>query len=324
MTVRFSAPANLLVAGEYVVTLEGGRGIAVAVEPRGTATVERTGNDAAPTVETRMGGAPRLAGDDVGKGGGQTSGETPIVTAVMETVREHAGRPLPPGTSIVIDTTPFFDREGRKLGFGSSAVSAVLLTAAALEASGVEPRRGVVCRLATEAHRTAHGGRGSGYDVATSTYGGWGLFTGGGVPQWRPLPMDAGRPFIAAARLFTRAGRTPVSTAPAVRRFERWRNSPEARGVLEAMSRSVDELGASGNPDAFAESWNDAVDAGLAIGSAIGVSADISPFREGARFVKASGAGDERALLLEFDPSVTWSAPWRELSVDGEGLRRER
>ncbi len=323
MTARFSAPANLLVAGEYVVTLEGGRGIAVAVEPRGTVTVELTGSGGAPTVETRMGCDTRVIGGGAGKTGRETATETPIVAAVLEAVRTHAGRPLPLGTSIVVDTTPFFDKGGRKLGFGSSAVAAVLLTAAALDASGLEPRRDVVCRLATVAHRAAHGGRGSGYDVATATYGGWGIFTGGGVPKWRPLPAGREKPFITSARLLTRRGNAPVSTAPAVQRFERWRSSREAQPVIEAMMRSVERLGVAADSDTFAASWNDAARAGLAIGSAIGVGADVSRFRGAARFVKASGAGDERVLLLDFDPSATWSAPWRELSVAGEGLRRE-
>lgn len=74
--------------------------------------------------------------------------------------------------SITIDSTAFF-AAGHKLGLGSSAAVATALTAALSTAAGRSPSRDEIRILATEAHRSAQRGTGSGGDVASSSYGGF-------------------------------------------------------------------------------------------------------------------------------------------------------
>lgn len=66
-----------------------------------------------------------------------------------------------------VDVSSFYERD-QKLGLGSSAASCVALAAAAL---GVADRQAVF-EAALRAHRGYQGGRGSGADVAASTFGG--------------------------------------------------------------------------------------------------------------------------------------------------------
>ena len=69
---------------------------------------------------------------------------------------------------VQMDVSPLYDHQGHKYGLGSSAASSVALTAACLGAATPS----VCFDLAFRAHRTVQHGRGSGADVASSSFGG--------------------------------------------------------------------------------------------------------------------------------------------------------
>jgi phosphomevalonate kinase len=199
---------------------------------------------------------------------------------------ERAGRSLP-AARILLDSTRV------PKGYGSSAATAVALAGALLAASGAEASRDEVFALALAAHRAFQGGRGSGYDVATSTYGGVGLFRGGAVPTWRPIEAD----WMPELRLVRGAG--AVKTPGAIGRYESWkRRSPDdARLFLRDSNDAVEAL-------ARASSWEDALwalqetrEIGVAVGDLIGVHAWIERV-EGSLFTKAVGAGAELAVAV--------------------------
>jgi len=344
---RFSAPANILIAGEYLVTRDGGTGLCCAVQPRGFAELELNAGCSAVTVRSRTSSRPESGTNRTSRFPDDTYPETtssPLVRSVLQSVQAHSRQSLPPGTRITIDTSAFFDSSGRKRGFGSSAVAAVLLTTAALDAThpdSAEPDAkpqfdpALICRLATDAHRRANGGRGSGYDVATSTFGGWGIFTRSGENGWRRI--EPGREIPDGLCLYTADGPEAVETSAAVARFEAWtRANPDKEERWRAQMAVAVNLLASGTDwNRFYDGWKSAATAGRELGDAIGVPVKlhagvfsgtsvggdaIDPDR--APVIKASGAGDER-LIIALPTGRTPPEGWRRLRFEGDGVRRE-
>ena len=92
---------------------------------------------------------------------------------------------------ISADTSDFyFSAGGEKLGFGSSAALTVALVNAVLEFNGYKATHAEIFTLAGQIHYTAQGKRGSGIDIAASTFGGTCLYTlsddQGSVTQIKP------------------------------------------------------------------------------------------------------------------------------------------
>lgn len=300
---RVSAPANLLLLGEYAVLEEGGRGLAVAPEVRATATLAAPRReDAGPTVRGRTpDGEARWPGDD----------------GLLGDVANHLAATIGPlDGEVEIDTSSFFRADGRKRGYGSSASLTVALTAVWCGFDGTRSDRERVRRLATDAHRAAQGGRGSGYDVAASALGGIVLFTGGVHPRARRVEL----PWLPPLSLFE--GRDPVATTGAVGRYRAWReaHTRDAEAFVSRSNELVDRFVAS-------STWDEARDVlieyrGLALelGNRIGVPAEMEPEEPvGARDVsKAVGAGDELGVI--FAPDLISG---RAVTVAGEGVRWE-
>lgn len=91
-----------------------------------------------------------------------------------------------------------------------------------------------VFAAALAAHRAVQGGRGSGYDVATSVWGGVVSFRGGSTPAVAPHRP----PEVPALRLVH--GTMPLATAAALERYEQWRRrEPEAADRFRERSREV-------------------------------------------------------------------------------------
>lgn len=336
----YSAPANLLLAGEYAVTRPGGLGLAVAVEPRATVEV-----GAATAVEsdaeiadfraaaleyartrrtTRESRLPSWL-EVVAVGSPSISSSWPrdenrLFEAVVAALAEHladSGR----GTGALaaaetsradglrwqatVDTSDFFDpTTGNKLGFGSSAVACVLLTAALMRLAGIDPLEQVdlLVTLATRAHRLANGGRGSGYDVATSARGGAILFHGGEEPVAEPIDL-ADRWQESGYALHTVHLGRPVQTRAAVEQFDRvFADSDDAaRTFLERNNELVREIVAAAEWPALFDSLARAREAGVALGAEIGVDARLPlcvSHRDDGWIAKASGAGNERAVVV--------------------------
>jgi phosphomevalonate kinase len=165
--VEASAPGKLFLLGEYAV-LDGAPALLVAVDRRATVTIAPSDDDrwhlSTPGLDLddltleADGGIP--AGVDE-----RTRRQLRVFDAVQTVVRCSGA------LSIAIDSTAF-SAAGYKLGLGSSAAVATALTAALSTAAGSSPSREDIRIFATDAHRSAQRGAGSGGDVASSSYGG--------------------------------------------------------------------------------------------------------------------------------------------------------
>lgn len=275
-----TVPANLLLFGEYAVLENGGLGLGIAIEARARALHDRH--------EARL----------------QIKGETPAGTVVWpgdHAVLGGAAAALeatlgPIGGDIRIDTSAFFRSDGQKRGFGSSAAVAVALTALwTAEATGARPSAEEIAAGAVRAHRAAQGGRGSGYDVWTSSLGGTVLFYGGTEPRAERIEL----PWLP--RLMLVAGSRPVATTDAVARYRAWSddNPRESAAYLERSNGLIEDIVA-------APSWERARplvrayrELGATLGARIGVSAHL--------FTGAVSADD--AVRISADAGSAADAP---------------
>lgn len=324
--VTLTLPGNLLLMGEYAIVEESGVGIAFAADGRLTITVT-------PGELWEIEGLWPGGGERWRPGEPSTSLISQVFAAVLEELLPR--RPSP--ARISIDSSAFFDGEGRKLGLGSSAAAAAGLTAAlfllagrpAPASAGEDSDHPAVtpadlaadCALcAVRAHRRAQGGRGSGYDVLASLFGGWGLFRGGLDPSWSPLRPQG----LPSFWLFQ--GPAPVRTTQAVAAYKQWKEA-EPFAFQDFFDRS----------QAFCDSWRKAPNwdrglpylrqarlAGQELGDRIGVTAMIPaeiverlPSGPG-WFWKPLGAGNELGLLC--GPAAPLSAAFRPIETSWHGL----
>lgn len=326
-----SVPGNLLLVGEFAVLEPGGIGFAVAPDIRTTATVEPFDKL---EVEGRFGGK-------IVRWSPESPETHPLFSEIytrcdsLAAFRSLSSYPA----RITIDSSPFYSKEGKKLGFGSSAAASTALAAALLGLLGFTRDRieEESLRIALSSHRAVQNGAGSGYDIFTSVHGAAGIFTGGDVPSWEAVHL----PWLPDIYLF--AGTGPVSTGNAALRYKEWkkRNPEGAEQFKEESNRSVlSFLGAA--------SWKEAKphflrsrEIGLELGENIGVSASIAPptgtFGAGLSDItpdvpyKAIGAGNELGVLLaeqgnDDGPVNGWNAwlnpngPFRKVSIAEEGL----
>jgi phosphomevalonate kinase len=303
MTV--SVPGNLLLAGEYLVLEEGGPGVALALEPRAYASAEPA---ASWSIEAVMGVGSVSGGKPAPRWAPGHGAELHLAEAVFQAAaalwRQEGIEARP--QAIVLDSSAFFDAAGRKAGFGSSAASAVALALTLGKAAGLEGSalKGFALKAALRGHRLAQGGRGSGYDVYASAHGGIGLFIGGAEPSWQDLPAIK----LPPALLF--AGPAPVSSARAVGLYDEWRVGPSSgpgvsQTLLERSRRSVLALARARDPGEALGALAEARLAGLALGEALGVPAQLEapPGLSKAAgldpvLVKASGAGNELGMAF--------------------------
>ena len=319
---RLTVPGNLLLAGEYAVLEEGGKGAALAVEPRLTVTVFPS--DHWEILGRWVGGAERW---DPEEGREPTFAGAVFLKALecLEDRGDERGRRwsrLTRPARIEIDSSEFFDAQGRKRGYGSSAALAAGLTAV-LARQGDREADPSVHQIAVAAHRHAQGGQGSGYDVTASWFGGLGLFVGGLIPRWEPADVR----LLPPMALF--AGPQAVKTVSSIALYRQWKASTpgDAGNFVDANNAAVQAFLSARSPTALAEAWAQTKALGLEVGREIGSRAELE-LPEGLppeTFVKALGAGNETGLVaafgLEFDsplpPGMTLLQP------SAEGLRWE-
>ncbi len=305
--MRIRVPGNILLAGEYAVLEEGGLGLCMAVDEY---------------VELDAEADPPLPGPGnaehvfVGIMGGASAvwtagraSDNPLFSAVAaacDRILREAGGPAPDkgsGLRITVDSRSFQYPDGRKRGLGSSAAICVAVAALLLRGLRDDPAYpDFVFRSALEGHRAVQGGRGSGYDVAASVFGGLGLFSGGRHPSFERLG-ERDLPEMTLLR-----GSRPVSSADAVRSWEAWKQWDEAaaRRYREESDLIVRELAAADRREDFIAALHRAADLGRNIGAAIGVSAvpddECAECRDETTGVKALGAGNELVLAYSLYP----------------------
>lgn len=145
-----SAPGKAMILGEYAV-VAGGWAVVASVDRR--VTVSRS-EQAGASYEVI----------------GPVEGDVSLVQAVIKAAEESVASNLHLRPEhFRADVTEMFV-DGRKLGLGSSAASAVALMAAALGESHIGERETIFER-GSVAHARWQGGRGSGAGVAASTWG---------------------------------------------------------------------------------------------------------------------------------------------------------
>lgn len=319
---RLTVPGNLLLAGEYAVLEEGGKGAALAVEPRLTLTVFPS--DHWEILGRWVGGAERW---DPEEGGEPTFAGAVFLRALelLEDRGDERGRRwsrLTRPARIEIDSSPFFDPRGRKKGYGSSAALAAGLTAV-LARQGDRDADVSVHQVAVAAHRHAQGGRGSGYDVTASWYGGFGLFVGGDRPRWEP----ANPRILPDLALF--AGPQAVKTVGSIALYRQWKEDAPgaARDFLDASNAAVQTFLRAQTPAALQAAWEQTRILGRNLGQQIGSSADLEVpgGLDPQTFVKALGAGNETGLAAAFPPGFPQPLPpgLTPLVPSQEGLRWE-
>ena len=290
--MRLSVPGNILLLGEYAVLEEGGLGFAMAVDRR-------------VRITCRPSDGLAVTGSWPGSALAWTPREpdaSPLVTAAVAAAEQWL-RKVGAGTPrwrmrLEVDSSAFFLSDGRKSGLGSSAAVTVGLVCALLDMAGRgdAARDATAALLAVQAHRSAQGGAGSGYDVTCSFHGGLGLFRGGALPSWEPRTLS----WLPTVHLFT--GQSPVSSPQAVRRYAEWKKgSPaSAREFLEESNRNVLAFIKASTVEEGLQRLGDCRSLGISLGEAIGVSARVSlPPELDGRWCKAVGAGNELGACLQ-------------------------
>lgn len=313
--MRLTVPGNLLLLGEYAVLEAGGLGFALAPEKRLVLT-------AAP------GRGFQITGTWLGKSvkfGSSTREKrregSPLLTAIVETctgwLKSH-GRARCLESHITIDSSAFFETPDIKSGYGSSAAVAVGLTSALLKLGGLTGGKlqAATLNLALSAHRKTQGGRGSGYDIYTSFFGGMGFFKGGKEPEWTACRL----PWMPPLYLFH--GDRNVSTSDAVKEYSLWKETrpEEARRFLVESNESVKSFLRSTSWEDAAPRFAHCKGIALMLGREIGVEAAINPPGElDFRRYKALGAGNEIGVYISSDPPSQDDA-FERLVVSGKGI----
>ncbi|HVR63202.1 MAG TPA: hypothetical protein VMU50_14970 [Polyangia bacterium] len=207
------APGKVFLCGEYAV-LEGGTAVVAAINRHAVGQFLDGADHASPVIAE----AVRLT-----------------IAALGD-----RGAALPDGSVFVDSGT--LTGDGKKLGLGSSAASAVATVGALMEFAGV-PVAGntdLLFALAEGAHRASQNGVGSGADVAAAAYGGvlWYMRPGGGVPVVRKLPP------LTCVELVVFSAGEPSSTVDRIRAVaELGRRAPEQhRWLITELRRAADSF----------------------------------------------------------------------------------
>lgn len=282
---RLTVPGNLLLAGEYAVLVEGGLGLACAVEPRVHVTWH-------PSDRLKI--RARFE-DQVILWTPEGADRTPLLDHLWDILAPRIGSQLTDLRHMVtLDSTNLAREDGRKSGLGSSAAAVVAATAALWYlATRVPPSLDDVFQTALAAHRLAQDARGSGYDLACSTHGGVGLFTGGKAPTWTPLPRSRPPAFtlMSAPR--------PVSTKQAIARWDQWKEAcPDAWArYLDQSQTIVSSLALSQDRLSFEAALTQAATLGQNLGQDLGVWDPVNDTfmatQKKTGLCKALGAGNE-------------------------------
>ncbi|PSK26876.1 phosphomevalonate kinase [Nocardia seriolae] len=172
---RWRAPGKLFIAGEYAVVEPGCKAVLAAVDRYVTVTAtagDRRRADITVRSDIAFGTTRFERYDGVLRPVGSVGGELGRVVAAIEIVDRWAiesGHPVP-AVEVVIDST--LHEGGTKFGLGSSAAVIVAVIGSLAACYGLRPTPMQLFRLALLAAVRVDS-RGSGADLAASTFGGW-------------------------------------------------------------------------------------------------------------------------------------------------------
>ena len=180
MNFEITAPGKLILLGEYAV-LEGAPCLATAVNRRVSVNVvssHRQNHYTLSLPHTNIGtirfGSASFEMDRIpGLAAYQADQLRPILDILRSTRTFGSVNSQSQAIDITIDAGSLFSNDGQKYGFGSSAAITVALLAMDALFRGeqsINPEK--LMDRSIKIHRTLQSGRGSGIDIAVSTYGG--------------------------------------------------------------------------------------------------------------------------------------------------------
>ncbi|SCW26842.1 phosphomevalonate kinase [Borreliella japonica] len=284
--ISFSVPGNLLLMGEYTILEEKGLGLAIAIDKRAFFSFKKSDSWRFFSKKKKI--------DDFSL----IESRNDFVFKMFEYLNQNYFFNLESiAYDVYIDTSNFFFNDGTKKGFGSSAVVAIGIVCGLFLIYNVTNvvDKGEIFKYCLEAYRHSQGGIGSGYDIATSIFGGAIEFEGGFTPKCRQLGV------VEFDDFYLMQGLQAVKTTDSIYEYNKHRDS-----ILDfilkcnlEMKKLVSSVGSS--KSALISSLRRAKELGLAIGEAIGVSATLPPSFEHLRYqcdlIKALGAGNETFLV---------------------------
>lgn len=284
--ILLTVPGNLLLMGEYAVLEKGGLGITLGVDQRITLTLE-PGNH----LEIRgTYGKKRLMWNEQEA---QSNGKS-LFDWIIKVCREDLALPLFKG-KISIDSSRFY-RNGLKRGYGSSAAVTVGLMKALTGRAEISEE--AFFSGAVKAHRNFQNGKGSGYDIAASLFGGTGLFRGGNKPAFSRVK------FPAFKELYLFNNSKPVLTKESVKKYNRWKKEYplKQKKFLKESNDNVRAFIEAKCTEAAMNAFLRARDLGIKLGEMIGSPADFPEMEAILKKIsphyKALGAGNELGLLI--------------------------
>jgi len=290
--MKVFVPGNLLLFGEYIVTESGGKGIGAAIDTHAIITAKRS--DKTSVLCRYQGNSHFWDGES------PLNVELPLIACVLKHIELLS--PLP-SLEISIDTSHFSYPDGRKKGFGSSAAVVAGLTYLLLYfiSSKAPDLLKDVFPLALKIHRDFQGGRGSGYDVAASLFGGLGLFTGGELPCWEPININW------SEHLFLLPGEEVSSTKAFLKQFHAFKtkNPEQAQAFFTETNGLTEQIAVCKNIEEASCIFTEACALNTKMHEAIGASVEgsylnckLKNYFQAGFSGKPLGAGSEIAVIL--------------------------
>ncbi len=248
----FSAPAKLVVSGEYAV-LHGAPALVLALNRRVKVSVHASSWQGWQFDGRGLTASSRHSLHSLIEGPALPASD-PGMLCQQLLLHWPSGDPLavlPADLAILLDSSALFEHT-EKLGLGSSAAVTVALATALATAADFEPALDWPLR----AHRAAQKGRGSGLDVAAAWHG--------GLIRFRPSPDRQSPPSVVATALpaelqlcFVYAG-FATSTVSQLSTFEDWcrqagsSDAGEPPAPLRVLADAASEMAdATSNPVQF-------------------------------------------------------------------------
>ncbi|AHH08656.1 phosphomevalonate kinase [Borrelia anserina] len=308
--VNFSVPGNLLLMGEYSILEEDGLGLSVAIKERAYFSFKRSGSWRFFAKKNKIDNFTLIEDDNN------------FVFKMFRYLKQNYFSNLEDFPfDVYVDTSNFFLSSGVKKGFGSSAVVAVgIVYGIFLILIGNDCLvKDKVFMYCLEAYRYAQGGMGSGYDIATSLFGGVIRFKGGNFPKYELLGK------MCFNNFYLMQGPTSVKTTSSIIEYDKHRISLMnfMKDVNIVMKKMI--LNASNSPSCLLSGLRLAKDIGLEIGKRIGISADLplnlSYLKNECSLIKALGAGNETFLVYKPNFEVFKQFNIEPINLDLEGVK---
>ncbi|QFP41686.1 phosphomevalonate kinase [Borrelia miyamotoi] len=308
--INFSVPGNLLLMGEYSILEENGLGLSIAIKERAYFSFRKNDTWRFFAKKTKIDNFTLIENNK------------DFIFKIFKYLKQKYFANIEDFPfDVYVDTSNFFLNSGVKKGFGSSAVVAVGLVCGIFfvltNNSYFIKNKIFMCCI--EAYRYAQGGMGSGYDIATSLFGGIIRFKGGNFPMYELLEQ------MCFSDFYLMQGPKSVKTTSSIVKY--CENKASLMSFMRDTNIIMEKivLNASRSSAYLFSSLKSAKDIGLEIGKRIGISADlpldISYLEKECALIKALGAGNETFLVYKPNFEVFKQFNLEPIEIDLEGVK---